>query len=50
MTTKIIKIHKDKPCWIGLYDCPKCSNNTISQQDNYCGKCGRKIKWIQKRD
>ena len=44
-----IRINKEKPNWYGMYDC-KCGNTTISKNDNYCGKCGKKIRWVENRD
>lgn len=33
--------------------CPHCGNNRVIESDNFCGKCGRKLKdfcncWIKK--
>ena len=47
---KTIRINKDKPNFMDLYDCTKCDKITIGKSDNYCGKCGSKIRWVKNRD
>ena len=27
------------------YECPVCSRHLIKYEDNYCARCGKRVKW-----
>ena len=37
---------KPKLSMSGLwYECPVCHRHLIKDRDNYCARCGRRVKW-----
>lgn len=37
---------KPQPSMSGLwYECPVCKRHLTKDEDNYCARCGRRVKW-----